>query len=65
MSTTYTLACDTCKKKHWAGQSKRLYDTAFNFLHDHLGCNLRFMIDAGDDDDPSLYYEEIKYKEEE
>lgn len=61
MSTTYALVCDKCKQQHWAGQSRRLYDSAARFLLDHIGHPIRFLIDDDWGDDPADKYADIEY----
>lgn len=61
MTTTYTLVCDDCGAKHWAGQSRRLYDSAARFLLDHIGHRVRFLIDDDWGDDPADKYADIEY----
>lgn len=59
MSTTYSFVCDDCKEKVWAGQSTFIYkyDYIANFLHNHIGHNLRFLNDHVDDVKSESYKE--------
>jgi len=65
MSTTYTLVCDGCKVKYWAGQgherqgSHRLYDSALvgAFMLEHAGHCLRYLNDLADDERQMEYAE--------
>lgn len=66
MSTTYTLVCDDCKVKYWAGQSSgccpnTLYseEKVAAFLYGHCGHQLRFLCDHVDDDQ-SLHYRDVE-----
>ena len=55
MSTTYSLCCDKCKVRLWAGQSscgnQSLYEMEpiQRFLFDHVGHPLRFTVDGADE----------------
>lgn len=55
MSMTYTLACDTCREKFWAGQSSSAGDYIYDagiveaFLFKHSEHELRFLNDLNDD----------------
>jgi hypothetical protein len=51
MSNTYSIVCDECKVAYWCGQSDYIYckEKMAEFLHEHLGHTLRFVIDCGDD----------------
>jgi hypothetical protein len=60
MSATYTLYCDKCRVKHWAGQSRYLYGTAVLFLHDHFGHPLRFSVDGCEEDD-DFNFRDVEY----
>lgn len=57
MSDTYSLVCDGCKKKFWAGQRDYLYsiEKTSKFLHDHQGHALRFLNDLADDEKSQDY----------
>ena len=57
MSATYSLVCDKCKQKYWAGQSDYIYSSekTFRFLYDHLGHNIRFTCDQFDDESTDDY----------
>ena len=59
MSTTYSFACDDCKKTVWAGQSRYIYSdkSVILFLNKHIGHNLRFLNDLVEDD-RAIEYEE-------
>jgi hypothetical protein len=64
MSSTYSLVCDDCKVKYWAGQSSKSERTYSHkktdkFLFDHVGHNIRLIGDLWDDE-KSESYEEIE-----
>jgi len=63
MSTTYSLVCDTCKKKYWAGQGDYLYKKKHvaKFLYDHSHHQIRFINDLADDEQ-SDQYTDINYE---
>ncbi len=65
MSTTYTLACDKHKQRHWAGQSGRFYDSAVSFMAEHYNCGVHFQVDGTgcDRELEILNYKEVEYKE--
>jgi len=54
MSTTYDLACNTCKVALWVGQSRYLYTDEKHikaleaFLYEHMGHHLVYMVDGCD-----------------
>lgn len=68
MSTTYSLVCDDCKLKAWAGQGGTFYDPdgVCGFMHEHQGHRLRLLNDLVDGDDhthgPAWDYEDVNFK---
>ena len=59
MSNTYTIYCDKCRVKHWAGQSDYLYDTAATFMFSHFCHPLRIGIDGCEEEDDFNFKEVI------
>ena len=57
MSTTFSFVCDDCKKSCWAGQGAFIYKYSYiaDFLHDHVGHNLRFLNDHSEDERSESY----------
>jgi len=55
MSTTFSFVCDKCQVRCWAGQGERLYFQSYipEFLHNHIGHNLRFLNDHVEDESDS------------
>ena len=63
MSTTFTVVCDKCKRRIWAGQSTaggpvRIYENTGNWMREHMGHPLRFLVDCDSNDTCSDDYED-------